>query len=428
MSIFDIFRTKSEGIPYPQLSGSVISELTAGWYGGETASVSDTQAGYILSGYHANPWLYSVVHGLAQAAAAVPYYFASDKDGQEFRIEGPELRRIAELKSLLERPNVNQTGAEFFEQLYATTLLSPTTYILKYRGQSGSVEQLFVIPENLVSVMWANSTLKIPRSYAVSIPGVSRDIMQVATEDLIAIRNPELSLTHESGAASPVRAARVVLEKSQTALKSSVTMLGNMGAMGMAVLTDPDATPEDAASVEKAYQHKYAGQRKIGKIVFTNGDMKYFPIGHTVRDMDFSDSDTQAIRAFCGLYNAPSQLFGDVAGSTYSNYREARRALYTNAVLPLVKRIHEVFAWRLYPDFPGLSDIYTTPDTGRIPEMQDDLEKQAAAVDKLIRAGVITPAEGRAMIGLQPLENVMAEELYQQGLSPLTAIDDGLEG
>ena len=415
-------------VPTESERATFISELSAGWFSDQQHAIPDSQAGYIRQGFHGNPWLYSVVSGLAQATAALPYYFAQDIDGEESRIEGAGLRKIADLKKLLERPNLNQTGQEFFYELYSSIAVSPVVYIFKQKDERGRPFGLWILREQDVAPIWLNEQLKIARGYHISIPGLIRSGSIASPDEVIVIRNTDLTKISTSGGTSPVRAAREILERSNTAISSAKTMTANMGAIGIAVLTDPNAEPEDAKTVESLYQQKYQGAGNVGKIVFTNGDMKYLPVGHPIREMMFPDADVQAIRAFCGLYNLPSQLFGDVAGSTYSNYKEARRAMYTNSVIPLFKKVHEILSWRLYPDFPGLMDIFTAPDVRQVPELQADLGEQANAVDRLIRCGTITPAEARVLLGYGESADPMSELLYQQSLAPLSSFDLGENG
>jgi HK97 family phage portal protein len=402
MAWFDIFRNKSHSAAPQNWANdlSVTKQVFFQMMGLGSRSpmaVTDTSLGYIEQGFHGNPFLYAVVSGIAKLVASLPYYFAEDVNGEENRLSGSELRRTAKIKALLERPNHNQIYDELIYQLTSLYMISEVCYIYmpqRTLGNGKDPHRLYVLSDHEVSVVWESESLKIPRYYDIPALANARNI---PPDRMIVFRNPDLSGVRAGR--SPLAAANQMLSKSNTAITASATMQANMGAVGFVSMEDMGATPDDAKSLETAYSAKQMGPMENGKIAFTNAKINFVKTGQSPKELEMTETDLAALRAFCAIYNAPSQLFGDVGGSTYSNYREARRALYTNAVLPMFKVIHAKLSWMLYPLFSEGVTLYTVADTSQIAELQDDFEKTSRAVDLLVNSGIYTRNEARLALG-----------------------------
>ena len=90
------------------------------------------------------------------------------------------------------------------------------------------------------------------------------------------------------------------------------------------------------------------------------------------------------------LFNFPSILISD-GQSTFSNQKEAKKALWTNTIIPALQEIEDgLNAW-LSPRFGD--DLCLKFDINDIKELQEDIEKQANAITKL--QNVITVNEAK---------------------------------
>ena len=57
-------------------------------------------------------------------------------------------------------------------------------------------------------------------------------------------------------------------------------------------------------------------------------------MGMSLTDLKLIENGVEDLRTICRIYNAPSQLFNDVAGTTFNNMNEAQKSFYNKAVLP----------------------------------------------------------------------------------------------
>ena len=97
-----------------------------------------------------------------------------------------------------------------------------------------------------------------------------------------------------------------------------------------------------------------------------------------------------------GSARAANVLPGD---ANYSNYREANRALWQQAILPLAGKILEALAEGLRPHFGrgGFDGLVMGLDLNAIPALSEDRERLWARVSV---ADFLDPAEKRPMLGL----------------------------
>jgi phage portal protein BeeE len=97
-----------------------------------------------------------------------------------------------------------------------------------------------------------------------------------------------------------------------------------------------------------------------------------------------------------------SELLNDASNKTYSNFQEARKALYSEAAIPLGKMIYSALNRALQPFYSDNPKICIDYDS--IEAIQ---EERAAKIDRLMKAveaGIMTVNEAREELGFANLE------------------------
>jgi phage portal protein BeeE len=87
-------------------------------------------------------------------------------------------------------------------------------------------------------------------------------------------------------------------------------------------------------------------------------------------------------------------LLGLPGDATYANYREANKALWRQAILPLAGKMFDALAEGLRPWF---ADLSLKIDADQISALSEDRERLWAQVSA---ADFLTPDEKRAMVGM----------------------------
>ena len=90
-------------------------------------------------------------------------------------------------------------------------------------------------------------------------------------------------------------------------------------------------------------------------------------MGLTPKDMDFTGMKNFSARDIALCFGVPSQLIGIPDAQTYSNFAEAKLALYNETIIPLLDRIQSDLNEWLVPRFGD--DLEMRYDIDSIPAM-----------------------------------------------------------
>ena len=154
-----------------------------------------------------------------------------------------------------------------------------------------------------------------------------------------------------------------------------------------------------------------------GAPYFAAGEMGVIQLGLSLVEMDalvMADIDFDKI---CNAFSISSVLFNNKKSSTESNVKEMRKDMYTNAIIPNVKRVCDAIT-------QGTKDIFgegkcVRPETSEIPELQQDMKDKAQAWASL---PAFVPNEMRESMGMDQSNDPQADLLYIK--SGYTLLDD----
>lgn len=119
----------------------------------------------------------------------------------------------------------------------------------------------------------------------------------------------------------------------------NISLLDNGGRVSLVFHFDADLNKDEYEETKSRVREQYGGVSKAGMIgVTSGGKLKINEMGTNNKDMDFANLQNMAQRAVALQYKVPLPLLTTDA-STFNNYKEARAALYLDAVLPLADRI-----------------------------------------------------------------------------------------
>ena len=159
--------------------------------------------------------------------------------------------------------------------------------------------------------------------------------------------------------------------------------------------------PADGASLSAAQYETlrsqiadhFSGSANAGRPLLLDGGMKWLPMALTPADMDFVALKEAAARDIALAFGVPPALVGLPGDSTYSNAREAGRALMRNTVLPMAGRILAELATLLDGWMPG---VQLRVDVDRITELAED---RATLWSQVVAADFLTRDEKRHQLG-----------------------------
>lgn len=424
-------RLKAQGTP---VLGDVLRRVGDG----RAAYIPDDHESYIKNGYLFNPDTYSIISFIAQKASNIPfsvYEVKNEKALQLYKSAGPEqtymkrkMQKKAmnelpdhELQSLFVKPNEMQGWSDFIEQAIGFKLTTGNTFIHAIGpdngANAGKITEMWILPTQAMNIL-AGSQVGMVRGYAMK----TNPSLIIPPEQVIHLKywTPEYVAGSFLWGLSPIRAARRVISRSNASYDSSVASFQNMGALGFVSSdsgpNDPGLTPEQAKIIEDTLASK-TGPKNRGKYLVTSANLKWQQMGMSPVDLAILESDKVDLRKQCNIFHVPPELFGDSENKTYSNTKEAGRAVYTNAVIPALNQFRDMFNQHIAKRYGP--KIYIDFDTSMLPEMQEDINTM---ITSLQGAWWLTGNERREMMvwPKDEQEAMMETYLIPMGLVPMT--------
>ena len=184
------------------------------------------------------------------------------------------------------------------------------------------------------------------------------------------------------------------------AAKWNRTLLDNAARPSGAMIYDPGdgsvLSADQFARLKGELETMYAGADGAGRPLLLDGGLKWQSLSMTPADMDFVALKEGCARDIALAFGVPPVLVGLPGDATYSNAREAGRALTRQTVLPIGKQILRGLGAMIDDWFDGECALAINDDL--LSELAEDRLKLWEAATK---ADFLTVAEKRGMLGFE---------------------------
>lgn len=370
---------------------------------------------YINKGYRFNSTVYSIVNLITKAATTVPFQvyevqnennlkryksltsgeFNSSSINQAKILQKRALVELenTELHELLNRPNPAQSYNTFIQEIIAYGLLTGNRYVYGIApdtGQNvGKFAELYVLPSQVMEIN-SGGILEPVKEYTLQYNGT----FKIPADSICHIKdfNPYYDGTgsHLYGM-SPLKAGLRSMDANNEALTTGVRYLQNQTARGVLMSEEGDLNEVQARQLKDKFKQQYQGSQNAGDVIITPKKLSWVNFGLNASDLSLIEQYNASIKDLCNVYNIPVQLLNNTDSATYNNMKEAKKALYQNAVIPQLIKVREELNRWLTPKFGD--KLYIDFDFSVIPELQEEMDK---VVGQMSQAWWITPNEKRA--------------------------------
>jgi len=131
----------------------------------------------------------------------------------------------------------------------------------------------------------------------------------------------------------------------------NTSILEKGGRVSVVFHFEEDLRDDEFEELKERVRSEYGGAEQAGQIGVTAGSkLNIQEMGNTNKDMDFVKLQQAAINACALQYKCPLPLISNQA-ATFNNYKEAKLALFDDAVLPLADRIFAALSAFLLPRY-----------------------------------------------------------------------------
>lgn len=298
----------------------------------------------------------------------------------------PEIVRLVQARS---------GGQALGATVAAHLLLHGNAYVQMLTDADGQVAELFALRPDRVTVEPDAGGWPVAYRYQVGERSV-RLLAEEPRPQIIHIRAFHPLDDHYGLGCLGAAASAIALHNAAAAWNAG--LLDNAARPSGALLYDPGdgsaMSREQFARLREELDASFAGARNAGRPMLLEGGLKWQALSMTPADMDFAGMKGAAAREIATAFGVPPMLLGLPGDATYANYREANRALWRSAILPLAGTILTGLTQGLTGWF---AEAGLRVDLDRLTALAEDRERlwgQIGAADFLSRA------EKRAMLGI----------------------------
>lgn len=398
---------------------SSVAPLIFGRFGQSAVWTGVTYAEMTREAYQKNATAYRAVDLVAKSVARVPIRLRRQSDGVEITSHP--------LLTLLKRPNPTMSGSTFTQNVTAYYQLTGNTYI-ETVGPSLGGELPWTTPPTELWPLRPDRMKVLPGPYGVagykySVGGSSKSWMADQTNgNSNVIHVKAFNPLDDWYGMSPLQACMMQVDQSNSASVWNKRTLDNSGKPDGQFVAEGTLTDPQYERIMKRVSEKYAGPNNAGRPLVLESGLTWQSTGFSPKDMDWLNGLHTTSRQISMTLGVPPMLLSIPGDNTYSNYKEARVALYEETCIPLLDLILDEYNGRLVPRFdPGL-ELYFHEDD--IPAMATAKAERWQAVSN---STFLTTNEKRAALGWAPhvsADNAAPEDmiLVPSGVAPLTDV------
>lgn len=409
---------------------------------------------YIELGYNKNAWVYAIVSKCAKKFGQVPWYHYKIKTSERKTwaeyitltkdhldrkgiIEAKKMRTKSveqvivdsPLSKLLAKPNRNQSGAAFREQLYGYKLLTGEGNIWMSRPMLDNVpdmnqrpKEMFIIPKQNLALVKGGDPWAIDH-YVLLLGGQQ---FKNPKDNVIMWIFPNyefdpLNLTHLRGQ-SPLDAGLLTMQASNEASERTASMNKNQGVAGMvydkAMRDYP--TAEQARAMRQQFNSVVNDKDLAGTIAYLTGDLGFFQFGMNAQQLELLKQSDVHFQTLCNIFDVPWQLFGNA--DSYENRKQYKRDFVYDNIAVAAYGLRDELNAKLIPEFNLDRDRDVIDvDILALPDLTEDMKEQ---VDAYSKAWWMTPNEVREQTGYDKMTDPNMDKIYASGsIVPLDQVN-----
>lgn len=346
-------------------------------------------------GYNKNVIVNRCVSLIAQSAASVPWKL--------FRLIGEKKLEIKNhpLIDLLNRPNIHQAGAEFFESLYSYKMISGNAYVQAIRPNNKLPTELYILRPDRVNIVYKGGVVGYEHQASEKVFFPKNRITGEC--NILHVKN--FNPLNDLYGLSQMEAAAYSIDQHNEASKWNQSMLQNGARPSGALILKHDETrasshlsDEEFVRLKEQIDTIYSSSINAGKPLLLEGGLEWKEMSLSPRDMDFLEAKNMAAREIALAFGVPPQLLGIAGDVTYNNMQEARLSLWEETIIPILDHMVDALNHWIVPIFGH--DLKISYDVDNISGLAEKREK---IWSRLENASFLTQNEKRAILGLSPI-------------------------
>ena len=332
-------------------------------------------------------WVYRCVALIASAVADIPVKCVTrNAAGEE------EDAEQSDLAGLLDYVNPHSTWYDHVEQTATYLMLDGNDYWSIERGDlSNKPAELWTLRPDRVKVK--PDAKDFVGGYVYT---VNRKSILYEPQDVLHFKFVNPADDHYG--MGPLKAAvnGVVLEYWGGVWNR--TVLKRFGAPSVTLTVPGESiTAAEEASVKRQWRQEFGSPSAAGKMMLLQGGMKLEPFGLKPDELQWIQTRKMTREEIGAVFGVPPIMMGLYEGVNYATADQQEKQFYRGVVHSTCRKIEAVINEKLAPQFDENVQVHF--DFSGVAALQEDRGKLAEWVYKLVGRPILTPNEGREIIG-----------------------------
>jgi len=342
-------------------------------------------------GYQLSADVFTCVSLIASSAKQIRLFVSAKEGGEAVDATRNDLAR------LIAKPNARTTLSALIEHAVSYKLLSGNSYIERVGtslvDETLPPRELWTLRPDRMQVLKGDSTNPV-KGYRYTAGGKSENF-------------PAWQILHQKSfhplddwyGMSPLEAAGYPVDIGNECARLFKRLLQKGQPAGW-VEPEGDWDDEQIADLKR----QVAARSEGGEWIFGQGIKAFHEMGFNPEDGQVLEGRAAMKRDVAAVYRVPSQMIGDTSSQTYANYKEARKSLYTEAVIPEVQELVDGLNNWLSPLFSG---AWINIDRDSIDALAEDRDVAATRAARIFTSGIVRRNEARAEMGFEALPEAL---------------------
>ena len=341
---------------------------------GKMIDFSEYEASQIKDVYKTNSVVYGIIDRIASCTSELLRAVElQDGSGELITKETWALDKLL-------YPNDRDTGKKFIKAWAIERLIYGEAFVyaqIKIGSEKGKIETLYIMPAYMIS---------IERGKEQPIIGIKLkyDNNTIPNENYFQsyTYNPDYDTFH---GLSPLVVAGYDIQLLEKGMRRNNTSLNN-GSVNTIITPARDKEGIVVPSVANELEDKLNDKNSVNKSIFVRQAIETHKIGSTPVELGIISTNETAIKSLCWAYNIPSDLY--FGQSKYENAKEAKKALYQFAAIPLInefledyvnyiRRVNKSFKYNLVLNTDKIEEIKISPT-----EVMNNLTSMCASLNE----------------------------------------------
>lgn len=309
--------------------------------------------------------VFACIKQIVDAAGGIPWNLFKRPQGPNSKKEKIEDHGLL---NLMKRPNPQNGGSAFTKTTLAYYLISGNSYVSAAGPDNGPPLELYNPRPDRMKILPGQPTDPI-LGYRYT---VGADVRNYKAEEILHLK--QFHPTDDWYGLSPLRVAAQHIDIHAMSTKWNANLLKNDCRPPGAVTVEGVLDQEQREFLEEQLDKRMSGFENAGRRppIFSGG-ISWQTFAITPKDMDWIKSDQLNMRKICAILNVAPELIGDGENKTFSNYKEARKALYIENIIPLMDYLRDEWNNWLTPQW-GEDRLFLEYDKNSIDAIREELK------------------------------------------------------